>query len=221
MADSKVVWGDPSPAGLFAIGAGTTAVWAVLTGRVGLQDLPMLTVWLLAVGFVQTLVGLIHLRNGDAVGGSLNLSFGILFFGAPGLTNVVLLWGGRPLEEVGIAQPPDFAINGWVFLVLGAVLASFLPILARQSWLSTLAVTVFAISIWMLALYYLQPAAVQATPGWMLAALIAGWMIGVAGLTMVYLGMALVLAYGLGRAVLPVGGPLVGGPLPGPAPHGA
>ncbi len=221
MVESRAMWGDPSPAGLFAIGAGTTAVWALLTGRVGLQDLPMLTVWLLAVGFVQTLVGLIHLRNGDPVGGSLNLSFGILFFGAPGLTNVAFLWGGRPLEEMGIAHPPDFAINGWVFLLLGVVLASFLPILARHSWLSTLAVAAFVVAIWLLALYYLQPAAAQGKPGWMLVTLIAGWVIGVAGLTMVYLGIAQVLAYGLGRATLPVGGPLVRGGVPGAAPHGA
>jgi hypothetical protein len=90
-------------------------------------------------------------------------------------------------------------------------LASFLPIVARQSWLSVVALAVFAVAIWLLALVNLQPAEAQAAGGWQLVNFIAGWMIGIAGLVMVYMGIALALTYGLGRPVLPVGGPIGGG----------
>jgi hypothetical protein len=70
---------------------------------------------------------------------------------------------------------------------------------------------VFVIAVWLLALVNLQPTEAQAKGVWMLASFVAGWMIGVAGLVMVYLGIALALAYGLGREVLPVPGPVGGG----------
>lgn len=207
MSQQQLTWGDPTPAALFAVGAGTTAVWALLTGRVGLTDLPILIVWLLGPALVLTICGLIALRRGDAVGGGLNLAFGILFFGVPALGYIFLL-GGINLSELGIPVLPTLALNGWVFFILGAILFAFVPIMARQSWLFMLALLVFGVGVWMLAAFNLQSMTTQMVGAWHMVGVISGWLIGLAGLAMVYLGMAMALLYGLGRMVLPIPGPL-------------
>ena len=211
MVDQQGTWGDPTPAGLFAVGAGTTAVWALMTGRIGQQDLHIFIVWLAAAGLLQVITGLINLKRGDSAGGSLNLAFGVLFFGAPAMTMTLLLWGGQPMAAMGIKEMPGLTINGWVFIVLGVILCAFIPIMARQSWLSMVDLVIFAVAIFMLALLNLQPMEKQSVGNWHVVGQIAGWLIGLAGWVMVYLGIAMSLLYGLGRKVLPIPGPLGGG----------
>jgi succinate-acetate transporter protein len=211
MAEQQGTWGDPTPVALFAGGAGTTAVWALMTGRVGLQDMHIFIVWLAAVGVVQVITGLIHLKRGDPVGGSLNLAFGALFWCAPAMTLASLIWGGQPMAAMGIKGMPGLTINGWIFLILGIILCAFIPIMARQSWLSMIDLAIFAVAIFLLALLNLQPFQQQSVGAWRAVGQIAGWLIGLAGLVMVYLGMAISLLYGLGRKVLPIPGPLGGG----------
>jgi len=215
MSEQQPTWADPTPAALFGVGAGTTAVWALLTGRIGMQDLHIFIVWLLAAALILSIAGLICLRRGDPVSGSLDLAFGILFFGTPALTYALLLWGGMPLAPLGITEMPGIAVNGWVFFILGAILCAFIPIVARQSWLFMVALLVFAVAIFMLAAYTIQPMEAQLVGGWHTIGVISGWLIGLAGLAMVYLGMAMALLYGLGRMVLPIPGPLGGAPQGG------
>lgn len=212
MAEQQApTWADPTPAALFGLGAGTTAVWALLTHRVGMQDLHIVIVWFAAAALLLAIAGLIALRRGDPVGGGLNLAFGILFFGTPTITYCMLLWGGMPLAALGITAIPGLTVNGWVFLLLGIILCAFIPIMARQSWLFMVALLVFAVAIFMLALFNLQSMAAQAINPWYMVGVISGWLIGLAGLAMVYLGMAMALLFGLGRMVLPIPGPLGGG----------
>lgn len=208
MTTPNASWGDPSPAGLFAIGIGNVAVWAYFTGRVEPADLPMLVVWLFAAAIVLVVTGLISLRRGDEVGGNLNLTFGVMFFGAPALTNVVLIWGGQPMAEMGDGS--GLALNGWVFLLMAAILVSFVPIVARQTALLAVAVSVFSVAITLLALFTLQPAAAQQAGVWPAVGQLFGWLVAGAGLMMVYLGIAMSLLNGLGRVVLPIPGPIGG-----------
>jgi hypothetical protein len=205
-------WADPSPAGLFAVGAGTTAVWTVLTGRAGPHDGTIFVVWLLASGLLQLVVGLVHLRRGDPTGGSLNLAFGVLFFGAPAGTAAVLSGGA-----VAGGGGATLVMNGWVFLLLGIVLAAYVPVAARQSALLVLALAVFVAAVFLLALLNLRSPVEQQQAPWPLVAWSAGWLIGGAGLLMVYLGIATAWLHAFGRSVLPVPGPLVGAAGPAPA----
>lgn len=198
-------WADPTPAGLFAVAAGTTAVWALTTGRLGIENLSTFIVWLFGAAFILLIVGLINLRRGDTLSGSLNLSFGILFFGVPALSYALLLWGGTPLAELGIVNLPTVACNGWVFFILAIVLATFIPIMARQSKIMASALVIFVVAIVLLALFTLQPITSQIFPGtWHTIGEVAGWGIGIAGLIMLYLGMAMALLYAFGRAILPI-----------------
>lgn len=196
-------WADASPASLFSLGAGTTAVWVALTGRAGPADQPVLVVWLLAVALVQVITGLVALRRGDAVGGSMNLVFGILFWAAPACTTALFV------ASLGSAAPASLTLvmNGWVFAFLGLVLFAHIPIMAAQSVLLFLAMTMFTLAVALLAALNLQLPVEQAQAPWPMVSWCAGWLIGVAGLLMSYPAMAALVNAASGRVVLPMPGP--------------
>jgi len=83
MSEQRVTWVDPTAAALFGVAAGTTAVRALLAGRIGMQDLHIFIVWLMGAALILTIAGLINLRRGETVGGSLILAFGVLLFRCP------------------------------------------------------------------------------------------------------------------------------------------
>lgn len=198
-----LAWADASPASLFSVGAGTTAVWVALTGRAGPDDGAVLVVWLLAVALVQVITGLIALRRGDAVGGSLNLVFGILFWAAPACTTALLAF------PVGGPAPAHLTLvmNGWVFALLGVVLIAHVPVMAAQSALLFVAMAMFSVAVALLAMLNLQVPAAQAVAPWPSVSCVAGWLIGAAGLLMTYMGIAIVWLTAFGRALLPIPGP--------------
>lgn len=198
-----LAWADASPASLFSVGAGTTAVWVALTGRAGPDDGAVLVIWLLAVALVQVITGLIALRRGDSVGGSLNLVFGILFWAAPACTTALLAF------PVGGPAPAHLTLvmNGWVYALLGVVLIGHVPVMAAQSALLFVAMSMFSVAVALLATLNLQVPAVQAVAPWPTVAWTAGWLIGGAGLLMTYMGIALVWLTAFGRSPLPVPGP--------------
>lgn len=203
MAQQGSTWGDPTMAGLFAVAAGNTAVWAILTGKIAITDVSIFIAWLLAAGVILTIVGLIGLRNGDTINGVLNLCFGVLFFATPALTYIFLLWGGMPLLALGYPGIPTTIVNGYVFIILGIVLATFVPILGRTSWIPSVAMLIMVIGIFIMAIYLLQGLLPDPRIGE-----IAGWFLLIGGLMMLYLGMALGLLTGFGRMILPLGRPI-------------
>jgi len=162
MAQQGSTWGDPTMAGLFAVAAGNTAVWAILTGGIGklgkvaITDASIFIAWLLAAGAILTIVGLIGLRNGDTINGVLNLCFGVFFFATPALTYIFQFWGGMPLLALGIPGIPTTIVNGYVFIILGIVLATFVPILGRTSWIPFIALLIMVIGIFLMAFYLMQ-----------------------------------------------------------------
>ena len=202
-SSSALEWGDASPASLFSIGAGTTAVWAALTGRAGPDAMPVLVVWLAAVGLIQVITGLVALRRGDSLGGSLNLVFGILFWAAPACTTALIAFpiGGPPPQNLTLVM------NGWVFAFLWLVLTAHIPLMAAQSVLLFVAMLIFSVAVALLAALNLQQPAIQAHGIWPMVGWLAGWLIGIAGLLMTYMGIALVWLAAFGRLVLPVPGP--------------
>jgi len=206
MAQQGSTWGDPTMAGLFAVAAGNTAVWAILTGRIAITDVSIFIAWLLGAGLVLIIAGLIGFRNGDTINGVLNLCFGVFFFATPALTYIFQLWGGMPLLALGIPGIPTTIVNGWVFIILGIILATFVPVMGRTSWIPFLALFIFVIGIFLMAGYTMQGFPPMGI--WPLIGVIAGWFILAGGLIMLYLGMALGLLTGFGRVILPVGRPI-------------
>ena len=206
MAQQGSTWGDPTMAGLFAVAAGNTAVWAILTERIAITDASIFIGWLLAAGLILTIVGLIGLRNGDTINGVLNLCFGVFFFATPALTYIFQFWGGMPLLALGIPGIPTTIVNGYVFIILGIVLATFVPILGRTSWTPSVAMLIMVIGIFIMAFYLMQGFPPMGI--WPLIGKIAGWFLFIGGLIMLYIGMALGLLTGFGRMILPLGRPI-------------
>jgi len=206
MAQQGSTWGDPTMAGLFAVAAGNTAVWALLTERIAITDASIFIAWLLAAGLVLTIVGLIGLRNGDTINGVLNLCFGVFFFATPALTYIFQFWGGMPLLALGIPGIPTTIVNGYVFIILGIVLATFVPILGRTSWVPSVAMLIMVIGIFIMAFYLMQGFPPMGI--WPLIGKIAGWFLFIGGLIMLYIGMAIALLTGFGRMILPLGRPI-------------
>ena len=206
MAQQGSTWGDPTMAGLFAVAAGNTAVWAILTERIAITDASIFIAWLLAAGLILTIVGLIGLRNGDTINGVLNLCFGVFFFATPALAYIFQFWGGMPLLALGIPGIPTTIVNGYVFIILGIVLATFVPVMGRTSWIPFLALFTIVIGIFLMAFYLLQGFPPMGI--WPLIGKIAGWFLFIGGLIMLYLGMAVGLLTGFGRVILPVGRPI-------------
>lgn len=196
-------WADASYASLFSIGAGTTAVWAALTGHAGPADQAVLVVWLLAVAAIQVITGLVALRRGDSIGGSLNLVFGILFWAAPACTMALAAFpvGGPPPAQLTLMM------NGWVYAFLGVVLVAHIPFMAAQSALLLVAMSMFAVAVALLSALNMQLPADQGLPNWQKVSWSAGWLIGIAGMMMSYLGIASLSNVTFGRTVLPVPGP--------------
>jgi len=64
MSEQLVTWSDPTAAALFGVAGGSTAVWALLTGRIGMQDLHIFIVWLMGAALILTIARLINLRRG-------------------------------------------------------------------------------------------------------------------------------------------------------------
>ena len=206
MAQQESTWGDPTMAGLFAIAAGNTAVWAFMTGRIAFTDLSIFIGWLLGAGLLLIIVGLIGLRRGDTINGTLNLCFGVFFFATVALTHIFQLWGGMPLLAVGIPGIPPTIVNGYVFIILGIVLATFVPILGRTSWTPSIAMLIMVIGIFLMAFYLMQGFPPMGI--WPLIGKIAGWFLLIGGLIMLYIGMAVALLTGFGRMILPLGRPI-------------
>ena len=206
MAQQGSTWGDPTMAGLFAVAAGNTAVWAILTERIAITDASIFIGWLLAAGLILTIVGLIGLRNGDTINGVLNLCFGVFFFATPALAYIFQFWGGMPLLALGMPGIPTTIVNGYVFIILGIVLATFVPVMGRTSWIPFLALFIIVIGIFIMAFYLMQGFPPMGI--WPLIGKIAGWFLFVGGLIMLYLGMAVGLLTGFGRVILPVGRPI-------------
>jgi hypothetical protein len=123
------------------------------------------------------------------VGGSLNLVFGILFWAAPALTTALMAFpiGGPAPEKLTLVM------NGWGFAFLGVVLAAHVPVLAAQSVLLFVAMLIFCVAVALLAALNLHVPAVQIQEPWPMVGWLAGWLIGVAGLLMTYMGVAAML----------------------------
>jgi hypothetical protein len=98
-------------------------------------------------------------------------------------------------------------MNGWVFAFLGIVLVAHIPVMAAQSALLFVAMLLFSVAVALLAALNLQLPQVQSQAPWPLVSWIAGSLIGIAGLLMTYMGIAVVSLIAFGRTLLPIPGP--------------
>jgi len=189
-------WSNPTPAGLVALAVACFCFYALLSGKVTGNAVPLLGFWLIGGFVVQLVVALIDLKNGNATGGNTFLFFSAFFMLVGGLemifkfnmaTNNILL---------------DARIDGWAWLVLTISLILWTPAFFKTPLVLSLIVLALDVSLPFITLIDLGilPSSYAIIPAWGLL---------IAGILGIYLAAAIVVNGAFGREVYPMPGPII------------
>jgi hypothetical protein len=191
-------WANPMPAGLIALSIAVFIFYAMFTGKVGHEALPIGGIWLICGFFVQVLVGIIELREGSIAGGNTFTWFSAYFMLATGVVWLFEYFAGIHGWKF------DPTIAGWCWLAMTIVLWLQFPAFAKS-----MPLTVFIVILIMnLALPFIVGLNLGLLDAQIYAPL-AGNMAGLAGLFALYSAAALVNNAIFGRELLPFPGPIV------------
>jgi succinate-acetate transporter protein len=189
-------WANPTPAGLVALAVACFCFFALLSGRVTHDSLPLLGCWLLGGFVVQFLVALVDLKSGNATGGNTFLFFCAFF---------MLVGGLEMLSKFYMSQSNmlfDARIDGWAWLVLSIVLIMWTPAFFKTPLLLNLIVIGLDIALPFIAFIDLGilSKSFSAIPAWTLL---------FTGIIGIYLSAAIIVNGAYGRKIYPSPGPLV------------
>lgn len=219
MADKKELkWADPNPAGSLLVACLLIATGAFFSGFVPSACGPLVMVNSVAVGLTLLIIAIISFKNGDMLGGTLNLVFGTIFavgLSSAGLAQFVLphFLGSISRGEiiVPIVNIPSH-VNGWIVLP-AALVMFFMSVVALRissllvAWMGTFSVALGLAGVWMAV----------GSPGITDPSLpvrnpiiqISGWLFIACGVGMLYIGFAGLINSFAEKTVLPLGRPLV------------
>ncbi len=178
-------WANPTPAGLVALAVACFGFFALLTGRVTGEALPLLGCWLIAGFVVQIVVALLDLKGGNLAGGNTFLYFCAFFMLAGGLECFFKAQGGV-----------DTRIDGWVWLALSAVVTLWTPAFIKTPKILFLIVLVLNVAVWFIAFIDLQVLA----KSW---SFVPAWALLICGILGIYLSAAMVVNGTFGKKIYP------------------
>lgn len=187
-------WSNPTPAGLVALAIACFCFFALLTGKVTHDSLPLLGCWLLGGFVVQFVVALLDLKGGNNTGGNTFLFFGAFFMLVGGIEMIMKF----NMANKGIVF--DSHIDGWAWLVLTSSLILWTPAFFKSTRLLTIVVLALDVSLPFVTLMDLGvlPKTYSFIPGWGLL---------FAGIVAIYLSAAIVVNTAFDRKVYPLPGP--------------
>lgn len=194
-------WSNPTAAGLVALAVACACFFAMLTGRVSHDALPLVGAWLLGGFIVQLVVAFVDLKGGSHAGGNTFLFFSAFF----------MLTGGIEMflkyNALKAGQPLDARLDGYAWAILTLVLLLWTPaFLVKFSLLSVIVLLLdFALPFITLVDLGLLPKGYLQISAWCLLA---------AGLTGVYLSGAMVVNTAYGRMLYPLPGTAAAKPAP-------
>lgn len=122
---SNESWADPAAFGLAPLAGINLAFAGEFLGWWGPDAAPLVATIGFVGGICQLLTGLVSMRRGDAAGGTLMATFGMLFMWGPG---AMLL-----LAELGVAGGLNPFFGAWS-LFLGLLLGLWSIALVRKPW---------------------------------------------------------------------------------------
>lgn len=189
-------WSNPTPAGLVALAIACFCFFAILTGKVTHDAMPLLGCWLLGGFVVQFVVALLDLKGGNNTGGNTFLFFSAFFMLVGGLEMIMKF----DMINKGIVF--DAHIDGWAWMVLTAAIILWTPAFFKSTRLLTMIVLVLDVSLPFITLMDLGvlPKTYAVIPGWGLL---------IAGIIAIYLSSAIVVNTAFGKEVYPLPGPFV------------
>jgi succinate-acetate transporter protein len=189
-------WSNPTPAGLVALAVACFCFFALLSGKVTHDALPLLGIWLLGGFVVQLVVALIDLKGGNTTGGNTFLFFSAFF----------MLVGGLEMITKFLAATNNIAldarIDGWAWLVLTIVVMLWTPAFLKTPLVLSLIVFALDISLPFITLMDLGILSKS-------FAVIPAWGLLIAGILGIYLSAAMIVNTAFGREVYPMPGPII------------
>lgn len=189
-------WSNPTPAGLVALAIACFCFFALLSGKVTSEALPLLGVWLLGGFVVQFIVALLDLKSGNTTGGNTFLFFSAFFMFVGGIEMIMKFNAATN----GIVL--DARIDGWAWLVLTIVLLLWTPAFFKTPLVLTLIVLALDVSLPFIALMDLG-----ILPG--TYSIIPAWGLLIAGILGIYLSAAIIVNTAFGKEVYPMPGPII------------
>jgi len=187
-------WSNPTPAGLVALAVACFCFFALLSGKVTHEAMPLLGCWLLGGFVVQFVVALLDLKGQNNTGGNTFLFFSAFFMLVGGLEMIMKF----NMINAGITF--DARIDGWAWMVLTLATLLWTPAFFKSTRLLTMIVLALDVSLPFITLMDLGilPKSYAVVPAWGLL---------VAGIIAIYLSSAIVVNTAYGRAVYPLPGP--------------
>ncbi len=138
---SQENWAPGGVATLYLVGAIMMGIFAFMTGQVGPDTAPILGVWILGVSVPLLMLGVIDLRRGDLLFGTIGMVFGALVGLSASLAFIITMWihGLSPL-------------NGWWLLGTGIIFFLLIPAIQKVSKSMSVMFGVEGVSILSIAL---------------------------------------------------------------------
>ncbi len=187
-------WSNPTPAGLVALAVACFGFFAILSGKVTHEAMPLLGCWLLGGFVIQFVVALLDLKGQNNTGGNTFLFFSAFFMLVGGLEMIMKY----NMMNSGIAF--DARIDGWAWMVLTAATLLWTPAFFKSTRLLTLIVLALDVSLPFITLMDLGilPKSYAVIPAWGLLT---------AGIIAIYLSSAIVVNTAFGKEFYPLPGP--------------
>ncbi|MEW8959954.1 MAG: hypothetical protein AB2448_12785 [Moorella sp. (in: firmicutes)] len=185
-------WANPGPAGLMVLGFYLGCLWPVATGMAPRELVFLLVPLGLAGAIVQTIAGVIELRNGAILPGNILLAFSaFMWFG----------FGEKLLQALHLVGHETAAVDGWVFLIMALLMVGFTP----GFFLANTAATLFMLAT---DVFFLSAAL-----SWLLNSrflwFVAGWSLPFVIIFIIWQAIGDVLNSHFGRVVIPMGPKLI------------
>jgi succinate-acetate transporter protein len=192
-------WANPGPAGLAALGVACFIFYAILSGKVSHDAIPLMGLWLLGGFAIQFTVAVIELKEGNISGGNIFLLFSGFFMLTSGLSFIFKYFAAVN----GWAIDPH--IDGWAWLILWISVWLWTPAFFDKPMVFILMVLSICVACPFICLIDLGAI------GHEYAAIPANALL-IAGALGTYFAAAGILNTTYGKVILPVGKPLVKGP---------
>ena len=189
---------SPGPCGLGALAMACFTFFALLTGKVTHDALPLLACWMVGGGICQIVAGVIELKDHNIIGGNVFTFFAAFFMFVTALS-LATKYG---LSKAGL--PMDGRIEGWGWLAGLAFLVMMTPGYLKSPKILFIAVVLIDIALLCIVCLDLKLNINRA-----IFAQVAAWTLFIAGWIGIYLVGATALNTHFGRVILPTTSPIV------------
>ena len=189
-------WANPTPAGLVALAVACFIFYALLTGKVSRDAMPLMGCFFIGGFIIQFVVSILDLKSGNLSGGNTFLFFSAYF----------MLVSGLEMFFKYYAAGMDTRIDGWAWLALMIVIWLWTPAFAKAPLILFITMLVLDVALPFIVMNDLKLFdSAQVTT---IFSYISGYALLICGLLGCYLGSAQILNGTFGKQILPNPGPL-------------